>query len=276
VKRATDRNADVAQRAGSAAHSDGGIFDLTNAELLMAADRRHWWFRSKAALVARALARSEPARPLAERPVLVDVGAGAGGVTSRLGWDAADVVVVEGNADLVGCAHRAYGFHGVRASVDGLPLASEHVAVVCFLDVLEHLDEPGRALAEAWRVLAPGGRVVVNVPGHQWLWSSADEALGHVRRYTRADLRAVLERQGFEVRVLTHVFSWLVPPVWATRRLNRSGQPELGLDRTARPIDRAAAALTRLERSLVGRVSVPLGTSVLCVGEKPVGRSGSV
>ena len=68
---------------------------------------------------------------------------------------------------------------------------------------------------------------------------------------------------------MTHVFSWLVPPVWATRRLRRDTGPELGLDRTSLLIDSAAAALTLLERTLVGRWSLPLGTSILCVAEKP-------
>ena len=110
---------------------------------------------------------------------------------------------------------------------------------------------------------------MVNVPAHPWLWSSADEFLGHVRRYTRRGLRTEIEATGFRTRLVTHVFSWLVPPVWATRRLRRDTGPELGLDRTSLLIDSAAAALTLLERTLVGRWSLPLGTSILCVAEKP-------
>jgi hypothetical protein len=106
---------------------------------------------------------------------------------------------------------------------------------------------------------------VVNVPAHGWLWSQADVELGHVRRYTRAMLRRELRAAGFEPLILTHVFSWLVPPVWLTRRVVRPGTAELGLDRTSVLIDRAAMALTWLERGLIGRVSMPLGTSVLCV-----------
>ncbi len=242
------------------------VFDDVNAELLMESDRSHWWFRSKAAFVATALRRTAGTR---ESGMLVDVGAGSGGVTSMLGWDPARVVVVEGNKQLVGQAHRAYGLTGVRATVECLPLAPGDVDVVCFLDVLEHLAEPRVALQEAWRVLAPGGRLVVNVPAHPWLWSSADEFLGHVRRYTRRGLRTEIEATGFRTRLVTHVFSWLVPPVWATRRLRRDTGPELGLDRTSLLIDSAAAALTLLERTLVGRWSLPLGTSILCVAEKP-------
>jgi SAM-dependent methyltransferase len=242
------------------------VFDDANAELLMESDRTHWWFRSKAALVSTALRRTASA---GRAETLVDVGGGSGGVTSMLGWDPARVVVIEGNERLVVRAHRAYGLNGIRATVECLPVAAGEVDVVCFLDVLEHLADPAAALQEAWRVLAPGGRLVVNVPAHPWLWSSADEFLGHVRRYTRRVLRDEVEGQGFRPRIVTHVFSWLVPPVWCTRRMRRDNAPELGLDRTSAAIDAAAAALTLLERTLVGRVALPLGTSILCVAEKP-------
>jgi SAM-dependent methyltransferase len=241
-----------------------GVFDEDNADRLMQADSDHWWFRSKAALAATAMRRAR--RPFATTGWLVDSGGGAGGVTAMLGWDPNRLAIVEGNEMLVGRAVGRHGLTGIRGDVDQLPLADRSVDVVCYLDVLEHLEEPGRALREAARVLAPGGRVVVNVPAHEWLWSEADELLGHVRRYTRPALREQLADAGFRPLILTHVFSWLVPPVLVKRRITGEG-PELGLDQSSAFIDRAAMVLTWLERVVLGRVSLPLGTSILCVAE---------
>ncbi|HSO95255.1 MAG TPA: glycosyltransferase [Acidimicrobiia bacterium] len=245
----------------------GEVFDQANADMLREADSEHWWFRSKAALVATAIRRV--ARPAARSGWLADVGAGSGGVTARLGWDPGRLMVIEGNEVLVHEAHRRHGLHGLRAHVDEVPLGDDSVDVVCLLDVLEHLADPVAALREATRVLRPEGRVVINVPAHEWLWSDADEFLGHVRRYTRRALHSELVVAGLEPRLVTHVFSWLVPPVWVKRRASKSAGPELGLDQTSPLIDRVAMVLTLVERQLVGRVTVPVGTSILAVARKP-------
>jgi hypothetical protein len=108
-------------------------------------------------------------------------------------------------------------------------------------------------------------RCVVRAPADDH--AGTDDAAWHRPRYTWAILRQELEAAGFEPRIHTHVFSWLVVPVWLTRRVASTRRPELGLERTSPTIDRLAMALTFLERSLVGRVSIPFGTSILCVAE---------
>ena len=238
------------------------VFDDANAALLAEADRSHWWFRSKAALVATALHRTVGSRD--ERGWLVDIGGGAGGVTTLLGWPPDHIGVLEGNHALAIQAYRTHGLAAVRTVADRVPVAGGAAEVVCLLDVIEHLHDPIAALREAGRVLAPDGRLVVTVPAHTWLWSAADEHLGHVRRYTRRALAAELVGSGFEPVLLTHVFGWLVPPVLLTRKLRR-GSPELGLDKTSFALATAAMALTGVERQLLGRVGLPFGTSVLCV-----------
>jgi len=244
------------------------VFDEANAALLSESDTDHWWFRSKAAYVATALRRS---RSLwSSHGWLLDVGAGSGGVTSMLGWDPTSLVVVEGNETLLNQARTQHGLLGVRASAGWLPFDEGMVDALCLLDVLEHLAQPTAALVEARRVLRRDGRLIISVPAHRWLWSKADEFLGHVCRYTRPALRRQLMDAGFEPELLTHIFSWLVAPAWLTRRALRRDTAELGLDRTSAPIDAAAMVLTLGERLLIGRVPIPFGTSILCVARKAV------
>ena len=59
-------------------------------------------------------------------------------------------------------------------------------------DMWEHIDEDDQVAAEAARVLRPGGRLLVAVPAGMDLWSGHDVALGHVRRYDRDGLVALV------------------------------------------------------------------------------------
>lgn len=219
-------------------------------------EERHWWFRSKAALVATAIRRTGGGSG-----ILVDLGGGGGGVTVRLGWDPGSCVVVERDAHRASAARHRHGVPAVRGDAAAVPLRTGAAAVVCLLDVVEHVEDPAAAVAAAAELLGPGGRLVVTVPAHRWLWSAADVRLGHLRRYDRAGVEQLVGGAGLDPVVLTHVFSWLLPPLAIGRRL--LGRDGLGA--AATPIDRAALVLTALERLLVGRVSLPLGSSVLCV-----------
>jgi ubiquinone/menaquinone biosynthesis C-methylase UbiE len=53
---------------------------------------------------------------------------------------------------------------GVRGDLSRLPFASEHFDIVISRSVIEHLDDPSKAFQEFWRVLRPGGRVVIVTP----------------------------------------------------------------------------------------------------------------
>lgn len=240
-----------------------GVFRPDQAATLLSSDREHWWFECKAGLVSAFIAQVLP-RGL-EGP-LVDIGAGAGGVTARLRWPDGPKIAIEGAATSAGEGRCRHELPFVAATVDHVPLRARTASVVTLLDVIEHLEDPRAALLEAARVLVPGGIVVITAPAHSWLWSEADRFLGHHRRYTRRMVRKDLERSGFEVVLATHIFSWLVLPVLVQRRLARSTQQQLGLRTTSSALASIAGRLTKAEYSILRRVSLPVGTSVLAVG----------
>jgi SAM-dependent methyltransferase len=64
-------------------------------------------------------------------------------------------------------------------------------------EVLEHVDQPSLLLENVRRFLAPGGRLIVTVPGGPR--SAFDRHIGHRRHYSRADLRSLLVESGFSV-----------------------------------------------------------------------------
>jgi SAM-dependent methyltransferase len=62
---------------------------------------------------------------------------------------------------------------------------------ILYIDVVEHIERDADELRLATQRLAPGGRLIVLVPAHQFLFSPFDAAIGHYRRYSRATLRAI-------------------------------------------------------------------------------------
>jgi glycosyltransferase involved in cell wall biosynthesis len=84
--------------------------------------------------------------------------------------------------------------------------------IVC-LNVLEHIEDEGGALANLRSALSAGGRVIVLVPQNPKLHGTLDEVLGHVRRYTRDSLGKALRESGFEVETMFD-FNRATTPAW--------------------------------------------------------------
>jgi glycosyltransferase involved in cell wall biosynthesis len=87
-------------------------------------------------------------------------------------------------------------------------------SVVC-VNVLEHVARPDVAMEGFAQVLRPGGHALILVPAHEWLFSAADEALGHTKRYTSKDLSSLISDAGFEIVAVREfnrlgVLGWLV------------------------------------------------------------------
>ena len=132
-------------------------------------------------------------------------------------------------------AARARGVRVLPGSAEELPFPDRAFDAVCLFDVLEHLEDDRAALAEARRVLKPGGLLFVSVPLHPGLWSVHDVACGHFRRYKPGDLEALAVSCGFGVVEKRHFVSLFLPLAWVARKLGCNGTgglPSL-LDRIA-------------------------------------------
>ena len=260
IPRIRRKRSDHIRSRATLLNEGGEAFDSDNAALLASSDMTHWWFRSKATFVSLLIRRFA-----ATDGWLVDIGAGPGGVTAMLGWAPDRSVALERNIQLVRETKRRNAVQAVVGDASQLPIADATANIVCLLDVIEHLSDPVSAIREAARILTSDGRLIINVPAHPRLWSSADEVLGHAKRYTRKSLSAELEQGGCEIVWSSHVFSWLVVPVWLRRRTRPSGEPQLGLDVSSPVIDRLSMLLTRVEWLVASHIPLVFGTSVLCI-----------
>jgi len=83
--------------------------------------------------------------------------------------------------------------------------------LIFLFDVLEHIDAEDNFIAALLFHLAPGGKVIVNVPAGQWAFSAYDRAAGHVRRYAIRSLQDVARRNNLQVTKWTYWGLPLVP-----------------------------------------------------------------
>jgi SAM-dependent methyltransferase len=227
----------------------------TEVRKLTELEDRHWWYRERRHLVARAIRGLRPGTAL-------DVGAAGGGntrVLQRAGWTAAALEYGAEGATV--SAER--GIPTVRGDATRLPFAPESLDLVVAFDVLEHIPDDTTAAKQVFELLRPGGLFLVAVPCDMRLWSAHDEAVGHVRRYSRHELVDLLAGAGF---VLEDVRSWMVllRPAVALRRRSSTGSD---LDEPPAWLNAALGAVVATERWLpVGRLP---GVSLLVSARRP-------
>ena len=119
----------------------------------------------------------------------------------------------------------------VRASADGagLPLADSSVDVVIMSELIEHLVDPDATLDEAWRVLRPGGTLLLSTPNLAAWYNRVLLACGIQPLFTEVSLRGIYGRPGSEVvghlRVFTRRRAHWAPLSHWVRRPADHGSP---------------------------------------------------
>ncbi len=83
----------------------------------------------------------------------------------------------------------------VLADAHDVPLDDEYADTVLMNEVLEHLERPADSIREAYRLLKPGGYLILDTP---FIWP-IHEAPRDFFRFTPFGLRYLLESAGFEV-----------------------------------------------------------------------------
>ena len=147
--------------------------------------------------VAEALLRLMP--PM----VIADLGAGEGTFALLLAQRAKKVIAVDTSAKMIEVAREQALRHGVKnieyrlGDMEEVPIQDSEVDLVFFSQSLHHALHPDRAIQEAWRILQPGGRIVVlDLVKHRFEEARelyADEWLG----FSEPELEAMMEKAGF-------------------------------------------------------------------------------
>ncbi|MDZ5620568.1 class I SAM-dependent methyltransferase [Nocardioides sp. HM23] len=222
-----------------------------------ALEQRHWWYAERRAMVRRTASRWPTGRAL-------DVGCAGGGNTAvlrELGWSATGLEYSAAGAEIAA----SRGLAVVRGDATAMPFDDATFDLVMSTDVWEHIEDDGAVASETARVLRHGGRALIAVPCSMKLWSGHDVALGHVRRYERDQLAAVVSGAGLEIE---DMWSWnvLLRPVVRARRRRRS-EAESEMEPVHPVLNAGLRSAVALERVLPLR-RLP-GVSLVVSARKP-------
>ncbi len=233
---------------------------------MFAAEDRQWWYAGMRAISLALLSGSLPASGAGR---ILDAGCGTGrNVVALAGYGAAFGLDLSEDA-LALCRRR--GARAVRGSVLALPFQDARFSLVTSFDVLYHrwVEDDRSAVRELARVLRPGGLLLVREPALRILWGAHDAAVQSRHRYTRAELRALLESQGFELLRLSYANFFLFPLLFVRRSLDRlTGRQGSDVGFLPAPLELAFGALLRLEARLLRHVSLPIGASVFALARR--------
>lgn len=234
------------------------------------AEDAHFWFKGLRRTARQMIDGARGGRALRR---IVDCGAGTG---RNLDWlrEYGDAVGVELSPAGLG-AGRARARRLVRGSVAALPIADATVDLATSFDVLYCLDDATerRALREMWRILKPGGLVLVNAAALDILRGSHSTLTHEVRRYTPARLRARLVEAGFTVERLTFTNFAVFPVALVRRGLERLGgrageASDDDLQVPPAPVNALFDVALAAEAAFLRVANLPVGTSVMAVARK--------
>lgn len=229
---------------------------------------RHWWFVGRRRIIGAVL-DANIARDARDGRRILDVGCGTGTMLAEL-RRFGDVHGVDTEPAAVEFCHRQGETQVELASGGEIPHPDASFDLVTLLDVIEHVDDDQTLLAEARRLLAPGGSILITVPAYTWMWGEQDEIAHHRRRYTRPQLIDSLQRAGFRASRASYFNTILFPPIAAIRlaRRLRRAPAEPRSDFELNKPGRLNPALTRVFECEVGvvlRRDLPFGVSILAL-----------
>lgn len=162
---------------------------------------------------------------------LLDAGGGTGRVAQFLRAMAAPLVVADSSCEMLKEARRKNGLRPVCSCTETLPFPDSSFARILMVDALHHVHDQRQTARELWRVLQPGGRLVIEEPdvrtlSIQLLALAEKLALMRSHFFTPAQIASLFSYPNARVNVeARHLSAWIIveKSPWLTpNRRNKS------------------------------------------------------
>ncbi len=216
-------------------------------------------------------------------PVLLEVGCSSGFFLEDLRSKAKHATLV--GSDFIGeplqeLAGRLPGIPILQFDITHCPFGDSSFDGIVMLNVLEHIENDLEALKQVYRILKPGGLVVIEVPAGPHLYDFYDQHLMHYRRYQSKSLKSLAEKAGFQVERVSHLGFFLYPPFALVKKINRIRGKKMSeserQSKVSRQIrkgntNRFMYALMKMELALGKYLNYPVGIRCLMTLKKQQG-----
>lgn len=155
---------------------------------------------------------------------ILEIGGGIGNISQCFLDDGEELVVTELQQEYCEMIKSRLGHHPNLKSVITMDIVDPEFDLkysdllasfdtVFALNVVEHIADHQKALANCKKLLKPGGQLIILVPAFQSIFNHFDTALGHFRRYTAKSLQPVFEANHIPV-IYTRYFNLIGIAGW--------------------------------------------------------------
>ncbi|NQU57700.1 MAG: class I SAM-dependent methyltransferase [Rhodospirillales bacterium] len=177
----------------------------------------HWWFVSRRKILLPLIRRIMSDAP---GDLIVDVGCGTGGTVESFhnDFNCIGIDPSESGIEKARAAYPSCQFICGRAP-DDLGDVKERAALYLLMDVLEHIEDDQKFLADLVAHARPGSHFLITVPAHMALWSQHDETALHVRRYELEPFKLLWSGLPVQPLLVSFFNARLYPAIWVARKI---------------------------------------------------------
>ncbi len=230
-------------------------------------ERHNWWF----------VARKEILDSLIEdfsssKSEILEIGAGTGGNLEMLSKHGR-VSAIEPDDFARKKIFERFGnqINLIKGELpNSLNLQAQSFDLICLFDVLEHVENDLLSLIAIKKFLKPNGKIILTVPAFQFLWSTHDVKLHHVRRYNLSGLKELISAADLQIVRITY-FNFFLFPLAFFARLIMKIIPKKKLSSEKNLPNFLNKILTKIFASekflLKKNCNLPFGLSLLCVAQ---------
>jgi ubiquinone/menaquinone biosynthesis C-methylase UbiE len=225
-------------------------------------NEENFYFEGKKELLEKLLKKLN----LKKKIKILSIGAGTGEEVKVL-KNYGDVYIIDVNKEVINSMPKEYKNKFVM-DARKLKFKNEMFDLIVALDVIEHIEGDIKVVNEIKRVLKKDGTILMSVPAFQQIYSKHDAILGHVKRYSKKEVRELFKE--FKVKRLFYWDSILLLPVALIRIIQRnSTKVNPDYFQFNKIIDKLLLTILRIENNLVIRkITLPFGLTIVGIFKK--------